>query len=196
MTFKTTAAVGAIAFTLGVAVGLRLDFNRAAAPDTAHEIVLNKGDTFTGAVARVHDGDTVTVNDGTRDYHVRIWGEDAYELKQTCDKAGQTVPCGRMAQQRLAALIGAAPLSCTVMGKEPYGRVLAQCFAGKTDVARTLIREGLALEFDSNGAYTADQAYADTNSTGMWDSDKPRQTPKEWRACHHVGRARTQPGQC
>jgi endonuclease YncB( thermonuclease family) len=146
-------------------------------------------------VSAVHDGDTITVENGPRSYHVRIWGEDAYELKQTCRPHGQEIACGKMAQERVRALIGGRDVSCTVMGKEPYGRVLAQCFtAAKIDIARALIREGLAMEYQSGGIYTADENYAGSHGEGLWDSDEPPQTPKEWRACHHIGRSRPAPG--
>ena len=51
--------------------------------------------------AQAIDGDTLSLTG----MHVRLFGIDAVELDQTCEREGRSWACGRDAQDRLAQLV-------------------------------------------------------------------------------------------
>ena len=59
-------------------------------------------------LARVIDGDSLAVEG--RD--IRIFGVDAPELHQTCERAGRPWPCGEAAKRRMAELAGGRLVRC------------------------------------------------------------------------------------
>jgi len=68
--------------------------------------------------AQAVDGDTLVVGDRK----VRLFGIDAPELDQTCERSGRTWACGAAAKQMLAGLLSAGPVSCLVRDVDRYGR--------------------------------------------------------------------------
>mgnify|MGYP002714870491 CR=1 FL=1 len=127
--------------------------------------------------ARVIDGDTLVIA-GRR---IRILGIDAPEQDQTChDAAGQTWACGREARQALAARVGWRQVSCRLAGQDRYGRALARCATGGTDLAGWLVREGWAVPAgDEQGRYRAAAREAEARGAGMWRGSFMR--PADWR---------------
>ena len=71
---------------------------------------------------KIIDGDTIILN-GEK---IRFSGIDTPELKQTCLKDDQKVPCGMTAKRLLAEKIGNATVECTSEGKDTYKRTLAE----------------------------------------------------------------------
>lgn len=92
-----------------------------------------------GPVAVV-DGDTLRVG-GTL---VRLHGIDAPEMAQTC---GGGFRCGVWAQQMVAAHLGGRFATCNDLGTDVYGRVLATCDVGGSDVGQWIVQQGLAIAF-------------------------------------------------
>lgn len=127
--------------------------------------------------ARVIDGDTLVIGG----WRIRILGIDAPERHQTCyDAAGETWPCGGAARQALAARIDRQPVSCHVAGPDRYGRDLARCSTGGTDLAAWLVREGWAIPAgDEQGRYRAAAREAEARGAGMWRGSFMR--PADWR---------------
>lgn len=127
--------------------------------------------------ARVIDGDSLVIG-GRR---IRILGIDAPELDQTChDAAGQTWACGRDARQALAARVARQQVSCRVAGQDRYGRALARCATGGTDLAGWLVHEGWAVPAGNDQRrYRAVSQKARANGAGMWRGSFIR--PAGWR---------------
>ena len=88
--------------------------------------------------ARVIDGDTLAIGA----VHVRLFGVDAPEHDQTCDRDGRTWDCGRDATRALTALVGKVRLVCEVQDRDRYGRAVSICAAGGTDLAEALVEQG------------------------------------------------------
>ena len=111
---------------------------------------------------RIVDGDTLAES-GRR---LRLVGMDAPELAQTCLSAdGTSYPCGRVARDALAALIGTGSLACSVSGHDRYGRDLVRCEVGGIDLGREMVLRGLAVSY---GAYGAEQRQAEAARRGIW----------------------------
>ena len=198
MKATTAAVMGAGIFTLGLTAGLGLSFNRAAtpcAPDTAHKIIFNKDEIFTARAVKIHDGDSLMVIYNGHNYSLRLWGVDAYELRQNCHTGSGIVACGRMAQQNVEDMALDTEIMCrNKTAKSSYDRVVAQCFVGDKDIGRAQIRQGLAVAFPHDGPYKGDEEDARASRVGMWNTDIPNMTPQNWRACHHSGRSELKPG--
>lgn len=129
---------------------------------------------LTGPVERVADGDTIELG-GQR---IRLVGLDAPEWSQTCSSAdGVDWPCGRAAADRMRELTRGATLSCRGDGHDRYGRLLATCTAGKTDIAEAMVLEGLAV---ASGSYLRAESEARRAARGIWQGKFMR--PADWRA--------------
>lgn len=130
--------------------------------------------------AQVSDGDSFRLG-GDR---IRLLGLDAPELAQLCDAAdGSQWPCGRVARNRMAALLASGPLDCRPEDKDQYGRLLAICSLDGRDLGALLVGEGLAL---SAGRYWSEQEAARRQSMGIWVGGF--ETPRDWRDDQAAGR--------
>lgn len=95
-------------------------------------------------VVRVIDGDTVDVGD-TR---VRLHGIDAPESGQQCTAPGGVDwSCGDWVTEQVQDLYEGREARCDAVDTDRYGRVVARCFVGQTDVAERLVRDGLAYAY-------------------------------------------------
>jgi len=112
-------------------------------------VVLVLGGSWTGGAAaqqqvngqaRVIDGDTLAIGE-TR---VRLFGIDAPERGQPCRAGGD---CGARAQAHLDELIAGRAVSCREEDVDRYGRVVATCYAGETELNRAMVRAGHALPY-------------------------------------------------
>ncbi len=130
-------------------------------------------------IATIHDGDTIRIGKTS----IRIWGIDAVELKQTCEKDGAVVPCGVMARETLTAIIGNNTVTCTAKGKS-YKRVVGTCFVNGRDIAAEMTRLGMAYDAPkySKAFYSDAQEEAKINRFGLWAMDA--QDPAAWRVCN------------
>lgn len=128
--------------------------------------------------ATVVDGDTLEV----RGQRIRLWGIDAPESRQTCERAGQTYRCGQEAANRLSARLGARTVSCTPRGRpDRYGRIVARCVVQGVDLGAWLVSEGLALDYPrfSGGTHSGAERGARQARRGVWAGEFQR--PWEWR---------------
>lgn len=89
----------------------------------------------------VIDGDTFRCGA----VHVRLWGVDAPEHDQ---------PAGPASTATLARLLASGPVSCHRKGRS-YRRVVAMCWAGRADLAASMVRAGQAQDWPhySHGYY-------------------------------------------
>ena len=148
-------------------------------------------------VARVIDGDTIEIGQ-TR---IRLEGIDAPEGGQSCPRAGGgTWRCGQAASIELQRLVGTSALRCQGRETDKYGRLLAICFNGTTDINAAMVRQGLAWAFVKySKTYVAEEADARSRRIGIWQAP----TTTAWD--HRAGRwsevadaraAPSAPGKC
>jgi endonuclease YncB( thermonuclease family) len=90
--------------------------------------------------ARVIDGDTLAVGAD----RVRLFGIDAPERGQPCHDGGD---CGAAATAFLVNLIDGRAVRCVQEDVDQYGRVVATCFVGATDLNRAMVRAGHAVPY-------------------------------------------------
>ncbi|MDP1840686.1 MAG: thermonuclease family protein [Reyranella sp.] len=140
--------------------------------------------------ARVVDGDTLRVDGRT----FRLWGIDAPELVQACERDGLNYACGRAAAAYLRSLLtpaiptgdrtidaAAAQVVCEPRASDQYGRVAALCRAGTMDLGAEMVRAGWAMVLVRHGTdYAAEEEDARANLRGLWAG--AFDAPWEWRA--------------
>ncbi len=119
-----------------------------------------------GPVQNVIDGDSLVVNG----VEIRLHGIDAPELRQTCRRAdGERYACGREARRHLLSLVRGRNLDCRRVSTDRYGRMIASCRAGGTDIARRMVQDGWALAFTRfSRRYVADERQARRQRLGLW----------------------------
>lgn len=154
--------VVAVLLAIGLAIG---QFAPAPTPVAGH--------------ATAVDGDTLRLG-GER---IRLLGLDAPERAQICeDAAGADWACGEAARTFLARQLAGAAVSCTPSGHDRYGRLLARCRAGETDLAAAVVAAGLAIP---EGDYGREARAAQAAKAGIWAGRFT--TPAAWRAAHDGG---------
>jgi endonuclease YncB( thermonuclease family) len=123
--------------------------------------------------ARVVDGDTLIVAGQT----IRLMGIDAPEYDQLCQRSsGAEWDCGSEAKWALIDIIGGRPVDCQGTETDRYGRLLALCFEGGTDIGAQLVRRGLAV---ARSEYETELAAARQAAAGIWAGDF--EDPADWR---------------
>ena len=114
---------------------------------------------------KIIDGDTIILN-GEK---IRFSGIDTPELKQTCLKDDQEVPCGMTAKRLLAEKIGNTTIECISEGKDTYKRTLAECFVNGESLSKFLVRSGYAFAYRKYSIkFIKDEEFAKANKLGMW----------------------------
>ena len=114
---------------------------------------------------KIIDGDTIILN-GEK---IRFSGIDTPELKQTCLKDDQEVPCGMTAKRLLAEKISNATVECISEGKDIYKRTLAECFVNGESLSKFLVRSGYAFAYRKYSTkFIKDEEFAKANKLGMW----------------------------
>jgi len=124
------------------------------------------GQTLMGR-ASVTDGDTLEI----RGERIRMAAIDAPESRQHClDGAGQSYACGRRAAMALAERIGVATVRCEATGRDRFGRLVAECFAGSTNLNAWMVESGWAVPLIRFGGrkYESYQDRARAARRGMW----------------------------
>lgn len=94
--------------------------------------------------ASVIDGKTLDMT-GTAIMLAHI---DAPEIKQGCERDGTAWECGAEAAKNLVAMVGRAPITCTIIDVNADGVPLATCENETFDLGREMVRRGLALAQD------------------------------------------------
>ena len=139
-----------------------------SSPVSAQTIIRPPADvpqSLTG-VPYIHDGDTVEI----RGVKVRITGIDAPEMDQRClDAKGKLSECGIEVRNQLSKKAAGQQWTCSVSGKDRYGRSLASCHVAGEDIARWMVRSGLALSFKRySHEYDAEETAAIEARAGLW----------------------------
>ena len=127
--------------------------------------------------ADIVDADTIRVNG----IPVRLYGIDAPESRQTCERGGSSYACGKTATRVLAELIAGRPVQCELLGKDNYGRSLGICSVGGTELNSAMVYQGWALAFVKySSRYVEDQKRAEATKLGLWAGSFVK--PWEWRS--------------
>ena len=134
------------------------------------------GQTYSGA-ARAVDGDSLEIGE-TR---FRLFGVDAVEKEQTCDRNGQAWNCGVDASIALKSLVERGSVDCTQHSIDQYGRIVATCLVGGYDLGEQMVRQGYAVALpEFTDAYVWAEEAARERGLGIWSSNF--QSPSEFRA--------------
>lgn len=127
--------------------------------------------------ATVIDGDTLEI----RGVRVRLWGIDAPESKQVCQRDGKPWLCGGAAANALAEWISARTVHCADKGNDRYGRMIGLCRVGDADISAWMVENGWALAFVRYSRdYVANEVRAQAARRGVWASEF--EAPWDWRA--------------
>ena len=125
---------------------------------------------------QVIDGDTIHVGKLT----YRLFGIDAPETKQICEKDNIKIQCGIIAKNVLINKIGDKIPECIVKDKDRYQRLVAECFINKESLSKFMVREGYAVAYAQYSKdFIEDEKYAKENKLGFWSMNF--QTPSEYR---------------
>jgi endonuclease YncB( thermonuclease family) len=137
--------------------------------------------TVTGR-ASVTDGDTLEI----RDVDIRLHGIDAPESGQTCVAGGKRWPCGRRSANALDAKIDRRTVRCKGRDRDRYGRLIAVCYLGSTDLNAWLVRNGWALAYRRYSRdYVPEERRAEADEAGIWRGQFV--PPWEWRRGERLG---------
>ena len=127
--------------------------------------------------ARVLDGDTIVL----RGKRIRLEGIDAAECRQQCERSwGTKYRCGYDATTALRKKIAGRRISCSSSGRDRYGRTIATCSLGKSDLNRWMVRRGHAVAYRRySKAYVGDETRAKIQRRGVWQGRFVE--PERWR---------------
>jgi endonuclease YncB( thermonuclease family) len=128
-------------------------------------------DPVKAPVKKVVNGDTLILANGQR---ILLFGIDAPELHQMCDRGGTCEPCGEKSRDALYQ-IAAGVLTCEKRGKS-LGMTVAQCSVGAVDLSQRMLRLGEAVVFNrylTDGevipaSYASAEEEAKAQKAGIW----------------------------
>ena len=138
--------------------------------------------------ASVIDGDTIEIH-GQR---IRLYGIDAPESGQSCEREGKQYRCGQQAATVLAGLIGRASVRCEQRDIDRYGRIVAVCWLGGIDLNAMMVSKGWATAYRRYAKdYVNHEVVAQTAKAGIWAGRFVE--PEKWRRGERLETAATGP---
>ena len=118
--------------------------------------------------AKITDGDSFEIG-ATR---VRLFGVDAPEGRQPCSRNGSAWRCGEAAASELRRLVGSADVVCAKRDEDDYGRIVAVCRRGTTDLGGAMVRAGFALAYRQfSNDYVDEENEARAARRGVWAAE-------------------------
>ncbi|MDP9809078.1 endonuclease YncB(thermonuclease family) [Rhizobium tibeticum] len=123
---------------------------------------LNDG-AETAYSGQFHAADGDSLNLGKE--RMRLYGIDAPELSQRCERAGRAWACGQEAKRALQVLIMPADTQCSGTERDRFDRLLVVCHSGEVDLNAAMVRRGMAVSY---GAYGDEEALARVEKAGLW----------------------------
>jgi endonuclease YncB( thermonuclease family) len=131
--------------------------------------------------ATVADGDSLSIH-GIR---IRLFGIDAPEGKQTCQRGGAAWACGEEAARQLRSLTASHEVRCEGRGTDAYGRLIAVCSVDGFELNKTMVEAGWATAFTKySDDYTGVEARAKAARLGIWSS--AFDLPENWRSASQL----------
>lgn len=165
---------------LGIAIVLLVGgqrMMRTEQPEIQKLAELTEAPTAPTNEVRVIDGDTIAIGKE----RIRLFGIDAPENNQTCSHEGRPVRCGQEATDYLQSLIGSAQVACEGEERDRYGRLIAVCSVGGTDLGQQMVSSGWAVAFrEYSDHYVSVENAARMAKRGLWQ--RQFELPSEWRA--------------
>jgi endonuclease YncB( thermonuclease family) len=132
--------------------------------------------------AKVIDGDSLEIGATS----IRLFGVDAPEGRQSCSRGNRTWSCGAAARRKLQALVGSGTLECIRKDIDRYGRTVAVCKSGNTDLGAEMALAGLALAYRRfSNDYVDQEDQARTARRGLWAGTFT--PPWDWRGNPQTG---------
>lgn len=114
---------------------------------------------------------------------IRLFGIDAPEGKQTCERDGGAWACGEEAATQLRSLTAGHQVRCEGRGNDTFGRLVAVCAVDGFELNKTMVEAGWATAFgEYSGDYVGVEARAKAARLGIWSS--AFDLPENWRAAH------------
>lgn len=124
----------------------------------------------------VTDADTVRIGD----VRIRLNGIDAPETDQVCNRDGQDWMCGQAATAALIEFLDGRSISCLGQTEDRYGRVIATCYVGSSNINSWLVRRGWAVAYRRySNQYTPEEAAARSERLNLWSGQFDM--PWDWR---------------
>ena len=112
---------------------------------------------------------------------VRLHGIDAPESEQLCCAGDTAWQCGQHATRALTDRVDGRLVDCEERDLDRYGRIVALCRAGGSDLGAWLVAHGWALAYRRySDAYVSDEASAEASRRGLWRGAFVE--PWDWRA--------------
>ncbi len=125
-------------------------------------------------IAKVTDGDTIKIEK----YKIRLYGIDAPEKKQQCQKTWLAIsfltfhkkyPCGEVSTKKLKNLINDKFVKCKYTSIDRYKRFIAECFIDKTNINAWMVRNGYAVSYQKySKQFVAVEKIAKKEKLGLW----------------------------
>jgi micrococcal nuclease len=128
-------------------------------------------------ITHFYDGDTVKIDDGQRQYKLRITDIDAPERNQRY---------GKQARRTLMKLCKDAEIEVAFTGIDKYQRDLGYLTCNTIPVSQYMIEQGYAwfnVRYSSNWSLQVIENEARAARRGLWKQKKPM-PPWEWRQKH------------
>jgi micrococcal nuclease len=165
-----------IRHTLPTVVVLALTLPAGAADKP---VVIPEGQTITGRVVGVHDGDSMTLlidtPAGPRQSKIRLDGIDAPELGQ---------PHGQASKRMLSGMVFDKQCQIESQGGDRYGRTVGRITVAGRDINAAMLDAGMAwhyTKFNNDARLIAAEREARAAGRGLWADAQPI-APWEWRA--------------
>ena len=135
-------------------------------------------DPVQGPVGHFNDGDSFLIGE----IPVRLKGIDAPELAQECtDNLGREYRCGEMAAEHLKLLVAGRDVVCRGDERDDYGRLVAYCRSGSTDLNARMVGDGWAVAFVRyDDSFIDAETAARDRGLGIWQGKFQR--PEAFRA--------------
>lgn len=137
--------------------------------------------TLSGKVKKVIDGDSLILQQGKRNYEIRLWGID-------CPEYGQ--PYGASARKMSRALLLSKNALVRVKNRDSYGRYVGVVYLGNFNVNEELVRQGVAWVYNHYcrepicNDWNSLQEQARLEKRGLWN-EKKQVAPWKWRWDNH-----------
>lgn len=139
------------------------------------------GDSLSGRVVAVSDGDTVTVLVNDHDqYKIRVAGIDAPEKKQAF---------GQKSKALMSDLVYGKAVVVEWSKRDRYGRTIGKVMVNGQDAGLEMLRAGMAWHYkqyqreqsvEDRERYSAAEDTARAAQIGLWIDEEPM-PPWEWR---------------
>lgn len=120
-----------------------------------------------GIVVKVYDGDTITLQNNSGIYKIRLAGIDAPESRQAY---------GNVSRNYLYNMVRDRFVYAEVHNKDRYGRYVAKIMLDNTDVNAEMLRAGLAWhykQYNKDFEYARLEQEAKRSKRGLWMEKNP-----------------------